>query len=278
MIWVRGRVVPDDALSIRIADRVFEHGLGLFETFRTWQGRAALLPRHLARLTTCAARLGIPLEPDQLPDDSAVSALRSAELATGDSAFRLVLTGGDERFGSTLWMRAQPLPPAPNRGLVLGTIWTVEPSDPVTRMKSINYWSRRSAFEAARVHGHDEALLATPDGRIWEGSRTNLFVVRDARLITPPTDGPLLPGIMRGLVIETAAQCDIATEEIQCDLDDLRNSDEVFLTNSLRGLQHVATLRFSNGEDARFSLEPGLVTRKLRDAVQRKLESSEVSP
>ena len=38
MIWFRGEVVPDEALRISVLDRTFEHGLGLFETFRTWNG------------------------------------------------------------------------------------------------------------------------------------------------------------------------------------------------------------------------------------------------
>ena len=50
MIWVGGRIVPDDALTVSVLDRTFEHGLGLFETLRTWGGRAVLLDRHLARL------------------------------------------------------------------------------------------------------------------------------------------------------------------------------------------------------------------------------------
>ena len=44
MIWVRGQIVPDDGLSISVLDRTFEHGLGLFETLRTWNGQPTLLP------------------------------------------------------------------------------------------------------------------------------------------------------------------------------------------------------------------------------------------
>ena len=61
MIWVHGEIVPDDALGISVLDRTFEHGLGLFETFRTWNGHATLLDRHLDRLTRSAHELGLPL-------------------------------------------------------------------------------------------------------------------------------------------------------------------------------------------------------------------------
>ena len=43
MIWVKGRLVPDEELRISVLDRTFEHGLGLFETFRTWNGHPTLL-------------------------------------------------------------------------------------------------------------------------------------------------------------------------------------------------------------------------------------------
>ena len=63
MIWVGGRIVPDDALRVSVLDRTFEHGLGLFETLRTWNGRAPLLDRHLARMTRSARRARVAARP-----------------------------------------------------------------------------------------------------------------------------------------------------------------------------------------------------------------------
>ncbi len=79
MIWVAGRIVPDDELKVSVLDRTFEHGLGLFETLRTWNGRAVLLGRHLARLSRSAEELGLPLDPAALPDAGAVADLLRAE-------------------------------------------------------------------------------------------------------------------------------------------------------------------------------------------------------
>ena len=75
MIWFRGEVVPDEAVRISALDRTFEHGLGLFETFRTWNGRPTLLPRHLERMRRSARELGLVLDPADLPDDRAVTQL-----------------------------------------------------------------------------------------------------------------------------------------------------------------------------------------------------------
>src|SRR5260370_27177757 len=123
MIWVDGRIVPDDALAISVLDRTFEHGLGLFETLRTWNGRAPLLDRHLARLERSARELGLPINLVMLPDESAVSALVEAQGLGGDVMLRITLTGGrDESTGARLWMRAAPLPPPPRREGALGDV------------------------------------------------------------------------------------------------------------------------------------------------------------
>ena len=62
MIWVDGKIVDDNELKISASDRAFEHGLGLFETLRTWHGGAPLLERHLDRMERSARALGLPFD------------------------------------------------------------------------------------------------------------------------------------------------------------------------------------------------------------------------
>src|SRR5580704_13609316 len=121
MLWARGELVADDALSVSVLDRTFEHGLGLFESFRTWNGHPTLLDRHLERLKTSARKLGLPLEPGQLPDSRAVALLIGASLDTvpfgQDARLRITLSGGlatAPPSRSLLWMTVAPLP-APHR-------------------------------------------------------------------------------------------------------------------------------------------------------------------
>src|SRR5271167_3267584 len=118
MIWVRGGFLPDLALRVSALDRVFEHGLGLFETFRTWNGHPTLLDRHLERIERSAGELGLALDPRQLPDAQAVRELIAAHessLGMGqDGRLRLTLSGGlstTPPSGSVLWMTVAPLPP-----------------------------------------------------------------------------------------------------------------------------------------------------------------------
>jgi branched-chain amino acid aminotransferase len=269
MIWVRGGIVADDALAISVLDRTFEHGLGLFETLRTWNGHATLLSRHLDRLTRSAATLGIPLDSLALPAAEDLRNLALADGRAGDAMFRITLSGGiNESGGSTLWMRSFPLPPpAAEAGLVVGPARPAR-VDPLASHKTLNYWPNRLMYEQARREGFDECVTLSPDGNIWEGSRSNLFIVEGGELRTPPPSGPILPGIMRGLILEMTDRLGLDVHEAPVGLfDGLFQPEEVFLSNSVRGINPVRAW----GE-ARFPA-PGPVTRRLWDEIRRWLES-----
>ncbi|MBX6312783.1 MAG: aminotransferase class IV [Isosphaeraceae bacterium] len=244
MIWVAGEIVPDKALGISVLDRTFEHGLGLFETLRTWNGHPTLLDRHLARLKRSAAELRLPLDPAALPDADAVAALVRASGIEGDAMLRITMSGGlSETAGAVVWMRAAPLPPPLREGVVrVEGYWPVLADDLLARHKALNYWNRRLAYEQARAEGFDEMLSISPDRKVWEGSRTNLFVVFGPLLSTPRADGPLVPGVMRSVVLEWAKRLGLEVGEGELGPDGLRMAHEAFLTNAVRGIIPIAHL------------------------------------
>ncbi len=239
MIWVGGEIVEDHELKISVMDRAFEHGLGLFETFRTWNGRPLLLDRHLARMQASARKLELPLDARDLPDVAAVARLDAAENTSGDRMFRITMTGGAPGHRPVVWLRGSPLPPATPATGVRVRLDRIA-YQPLALHKSLNYWSRRLSYESALGRGYDEAVQATDDDLVWSGSRTNLFAGCAGILLTPPLLGPLVPGIMRGLVLERAARLGIETREENLSLDGLRDASEIFLTNSVRGILPIA--------------------------------------
>jgi branched-chain amino acid aminotransferase len=288
MIWTRGEIVPDEAVCISALDRTFEHGLGLFETFRTWNGHATLLDRHRERMLRSAGELGLSLDPDELPDPAAVLRLKEAAMqaGSGDLRLRIVLTGGlpvgrsagtDPHAGAgpvltehptRVWMTAGPLPPPMRAGgaRVVRTI-LADPDDPLARHKTLNYWGRRIEQARADAEGADDVLCVTPDGLVCEGTRSNIFLVHGGRLITPGTDGPLLDGVMRRVVIERARVEGIPVVEGAVRLDAIGSADEAFLTNSVRSILPVARLLHAELP------VPGSVTRRLWDRVLSWLEA-----
>lgn len=264
MIWFRGEVVPDDGLRIDARDRTFEHGLGLFETFRTWAGWPSLLRRHLERMQASARALGLDFDPGDLPGEEAVRRLRDGH--PGDVRLRIVLSGGGDGQ-SAVWMTAGPLPPSmPGGARVVRTI-LADPDDILARHKTLNYWRRRIEQERAAAEGADEVLCVTPDGWVCEGTRSNLFLVRDGRLVTPGTDLPMLVGVMRRVVIDRARRRGIEVVEGAVGLSDIGRADEAFLTNSVRGMLPVGRLL---GIDLP---APGAVTAGLWDDIRHWLES-----
>lgn len=290
MIWVEGRIVPEDALRIPVLDRTFEHGMGLFETFRTWNGHATLLPRHRARMQRSAAALGLRLDPAQLPDADAVAALLRADVRTGDAMLRIVLSGGTDTGGSTIWMRSAPLPPPMGQGGAV--LFPNQPhekplrtgrDDPLARHKTLNYWRYRLAYQKALAAGADEAALLGASSLYTEGSRTNLFLVAGGRLTTPGLEAPVLPGIFRGLVLERAAALgvDVSQNGMGLSSIDLRPATrliagegvvEMFLTNSVRGI--VPVRRFL-GVDLP---SPGPLTGRLAEDIRPWLDAGGPRP
>lgn len=271
MIWVRGEVVPDDALRISVLDRTFEHGLGLFETLRTWNGHATLLDRHLSRMRRSASELKLPLDPEDLPDAEAVAALLRADGREGDAALRITMSGGlSETRGSVVWMRTFELPPpTPDGTLALAptSYWPREEHGRLAGHKTLNAWAKRIAYDEVRSWGWDEALIWSDERWCWEGTRTNLFLIEGNTLLTPRFDGPRLPGIMSGLVLERAPALGLEVRDIGVEHHDLIIVDEVFLTNAVRGIIPVG--RFGD----HLYLSRGPWTRRLWDDILPWLES-----
>ncbi len=280
MIWVRGKVVPDQALQVSVFDRAFEHGLGLFETFRTWKCHPVLLDRHLERIGRSARELDLPLDQDDLPDVRAVFDLIEANrdsLAPGqDVRLRLTLSGGLATTPSSLsvlWMTAKPLsPPTHLSGAVITQSMQVATDDPLARHKTLNYWRKRIAQAQAIKAGSDDVLSVTPDGLICETCRANVFLVEGRRLLTPGLDGPLLPGVMRGVVLERATRLGIEVEEGPLPLERISTADEAFMTNSLSGMLPIARLL------NRKLSAPGPITRQLWDETLPWLERVGTTP
>lgn len=277
MIWIRGDVVPAESLSISVLDRTFEHGLGLFETLRTWKGHATLLNRHLDRIRRSAAALGLLLDPRDEPDAAAVRRLcaQAGFHTDSDARLRITMTGGSGTEGtSTLWMTAGPLPPEfpDKRGIRIDRTMLVDPADPLARHKTLNYWRRRIEQERAATEQTDEVLCVTPDGLVCEGTRANIFLVEHGRLLTPGADGPLLAGILRGVAIERARSAGIEVVEGPLPLAAIAGADEAFLTNSLRGIVPIGRMMGTEWP------APGPVTLALRNDIRTWLENGGTAP
>jgi branched-subunit amino acid aminotransferase/4-amino-4-deoxychorismate lyase len=122
------------------------------------------------------------------------------------------------------------------------------------------------ARQAARQARADEALFLNLDGHLTEGASSNLFVVSGEQIFTPAVHCGLLPGITRGLLLETYP---LAEAELR--VQALAGASEAFLTNAAAGIRPL--VRFEDQPIG--SGEPGPVTAEVAEHY-RKLELREL--
>lgn len=237
--WVNGELVEEAAAVLPVLDHGFTVGDGVFETVKAVDGVPFALQRHLRRLTASAAGLGLPA-----PDlDVVAKACAEVLGAAGLGAFRLRITytGGTAPLGSdrtaaapSLVVAAAALYPWDPTAAVVVAPWTRNERSAVAGLKTTSYAENVVALAHAKARGATEALLADTQGRLCEGTGSNVFVVLDGRLLTPSLASGCLAGVTRALVLEWCG-----AEEADLPLEVLQKADEVFLTSSTRDVQGV---------------------------------------
>lgn len=258
MIWLDGELVTADRARIPVVDAALQHGVGLFETMRVIGGAVPLWERHLARLRRSGVALGLDVAGARLPSREELGVfLRTNGLETG--VVRLTVSGGFESRAPVSWLMWRAMPEVGPGGVRIEGRFCLADDDEMARHKTLNQWRRRRLMESCRAVGVDERIGVTSDGRIWEAIWANLFVVRGGVVETPTLEGPVLPGVMRGLVIERAAEAGIPVQET--DLRDL-DGEEVFLTNAVRGVIPVWSC------EGRIRPAPGPITRRLQSEIE----------
>ena len=123
-------------------------------------------------------------------------------------------------------------------------------------------WADRGPLAAAESDA-SVPLVVDHEGTVLEASRANVFIVESGSILTPPTDGRILPGVTRSRLLALLQ----AREEV-VSLQRLTDADEVFLSGSVRGVEPVAVCRGAR------VWEPGPVTRSAADALRRHWEKA----
>lgn len=271
-INVNGEVGSEEDRLLSPLDQGFLFGASVYETLRTYDGVPFLVARHLKRLRESASALGIDID---VSDETLTRRLQETleASANAESSVRIVVSAGvgaiDYRQGSTktptIVIVVRPLQSFPDSLYQDGatasfvSIMRAGRGNLSPRIKSSNLLNNLMALRQAHERGAYEALMLNPQGEVCEGSMSNVFVVTDATIATPPISAGILEGITRELVLSIAREGGFELEEKTVLPDELLGADEVFITASSRQVVPIVKVDDQLIADGR----PGPVTRKL---------------
>ena len=238
--YFNGTIAPTDQLAVGITDLGLLRGYGLFDYFLTYNGRPFQWDWYWERFQNSASRMHLSLPLGKSETYAVVMSLverhnESAGVA-GDVAFRFVLTGGYSTDSISierpnLLILTEPIHPVPPVQYEQGIkVILDEYVREMAEVKSTDYKRVILMAEAIRAARASD-LLYQKGGEISELSRSNFFIVKGNRLITP--DRHILHGITRKTVMQLA-QTDFKVEERQVLLSELYDADEAFTTSSTK--------------------------------------------
>ncbi|HZK04701.1 MAG TPA: aminotransferase class IV [Actinomycetaceae bacterium] len=251
-IWADGTLVPEGAPAVAATDLAFTRGYALFETARvTGGGTIVEHERHLQRLLESAGALRFPPVDRKTIDDGVAAVLPF--VPPEGARLRYTVTGS----GSCV-VELSELPPDRVTVRAVTASWPVNELSPLTAHKLTSYAENMWAIAEARAAGADEALFRNLRGDYCEGTMSNLFIVSGGRLITPPLDAGILPGVTRAVIMERAGEAGIVVVEERVTPEAIFAAGEVMVTGSVKGVVPVIEL-----DGRRFEVGP--VTRRLQE-------------
>lgn len=283
--WFNGKFMPENQVMIPFRDRSWKYGDGAFDMTRTFEGKPFRLNEHIARFYRSLRYLQIDpgLSPKEMIAHSEQVVAKNEHLrpAVGDwwvgqRVSRGVDAVGDEGWdhtGPNVVIEVLPLPLAKRARLyrdgaevITTTVRRTAPSMLSPRAKTHNYLNMIMAEKPVKAMNPDAwAILLDENGNLAEGLGSNIFIVREGRLLTP-SERYVLPGVSRQMAMDMARRLGIACMEGDIDLFDAANAEEMFLTSTSLCILPV---RSFNGAPVGDGKTPGPLTGKLIDAYSK---------
>jgi branched-chain amino acid aminotransferase len=287
-IYVNGRITDEREAVIPVLDHGFLYGEGVYEVMRTYQRKPFLYGAHIDRMRRSAGmiNLTVPFTDAELlariEDTAAAFYGSQGEAGRGVEMYiRVLLTRGVGQMTYdpaacpvptlVIIIKPQVDPPAEayEKGVkvILVPVIRNHPFSINPLIKSNNLLNNALASQFAMRQGGFEAIMRNYRSEISECSQSNLFVVKDGVVLTPPIEAGLLAGITRAFVFDVGQACGVTVSETTLNDADLFSADEMFLTSTTREIVPIVTVSDSQiGNGA-----PGPVTRRLLTEFRRQV-------
>ena len=281
-VYINGLFTPLSNAKISILDRGFCYGDGLFETLRASNGKIFYIEQHIDRFFESMQQILIELPMTRLELTKVVQETL-ARNKYKNAIIRLLVTRGDTESNiqidsknhPTLVINIRPYTPLPKAAYKKGIriMLFQERANLINglkrRLKSCNYLSNVLIKELSDRKNYMEGVVVDPDFGVTEGATSNIFIVEQGQLKTPPLSPFVLAGITRQVVLEIARDHRIPFAEEQITADELICADEVFITNSCIEILPVTQV----DSNLIGHKKPGILTRFIHDEFLKSIET-----
>jgi branched-chain amino acid aminotransferase len=248
-------ILPASEAGVPVLDHGFLFGDSVYEVVRSANGRSFMLEEHLDRMRLSAAMIYFELPWADAEIERRLQELR-ARLGADECYFRIIATRGPgpisllpdgcDRPG--LYLIACDLIRYPERmyseGCTVAVVHRLR-NDPRAldpRAKTGNYLNNMLGMIEAKEAGADDALFLNQDHHLTEATTSNVWVVENGKVITPPLAAGILAGITRDWILKMLPAAGVPVEEATVDHDRLVAADEVFLSGTVKGVMPVARI------------------------------------
>lgn len=248
VIFLDHRYMSADQAAISSFDPGFMYGDGIFETIRLYQGIPFMLGLHQQRLEQGLRLLDIPKPAmiDKLQEIITRLGTRN-KLQNVQGKCKIMISRGPKSTKPTFIVQAMALDmnAIKERQQGMKTVilpWKRDAENPLLQIKSLNYLGNIYGRKVANQQGAHEGIFLNQDGELCEGTFSNLFLVGDNFIVTPPVEAGLLPGITRRIIIDCCRLVGIDCREDRILPEDISRFQGGFLSSSLMELAPLKSL------------------------------------
>ncbi len=273
--------IQDEAF-ISIFDHGFLFGDSVYEVVCTNQGKPCFLDEHLKRLYASAS--GISLKISHSPTEIKKQIQITLDSAKNhESYIRIIVTRGvgdvdidpSSCFNPNIIILVKEIPQISiesyEKGISVALVSIKRNSRDSLNpaVKTGNYLNNVLARIEAKRMGAEDAIMGNSMGQLTEGTTSNLFFVKEGRLLTPIKECGILSGITREKIIQLANKNSIALKEGKWPSEELFKAEEIFLSGTVKKIIPVTVL---DGRPVGKGI-PGPITQKLMRLYSELLEN-----
>ena len=251
IVYLNDRFIPLADARISPLDRGFLFGDGVYEVIPVYRRRLFRIEQHLQRLQDSLDSIHLSNPHAWLDWQGILQELVDTQVFEDQSLYLQVTRGADNQrnhaipqyIDPTVFIFASPLPDTPKSVYESGVavISGVDNRWQRCDIKAIDLLANILLYQQA-VDAHCAETILLRDGYVLEGSASNVFIVQDGVLRTPPKGPFLLPGVTRDLVLEIAQQERVPLIQGPLTQDELTQADEIWITSSTKEIWPVTQL------------------------------------